>query len=156
MRKISFLAKLNKEGKLRLVEPSEIVKDSYVSKSESNLVSAKILLDNAKLEEAVSLAYYSMYHMLGALLFMTGMKSENHAASIILLKAVFGVDNTDISFAKEERIDKQYYADFQIAAKDVTNAIKTAEKFNEKLLDFISNLNNQKIEEYRKKFEGLV
>ncbi len=124
MKKIIFLAKLNKEGKLRLVEPSETVKDSYIAKSESNLVSAKILFDNSKLEEAVSLAYYSMYHMLGALLFMVGIKSESHAASIILLKAVFGIDNSDISFAKEERIDKQYYTDFQIAAKDVTDAIK--------------------------------
>ncbi len=156
MKKIDFLAKLDKEGKLRLVEPSETVRDSYVAKSESNLISAKILLDNDKLEEAVSLAYYSMYHMLGALLFMVGIKSENHAASIILLKAVFGIDNTDISFAKKERIDKQYYTDFQIAAKDVIDAIKTAEEFNKNLLDFISRLDSQKIEEYRKKFECLV
>lgn len=156
MKKTGFLAKLNKEGKLRLVEPSETIKDSYIAKSESNLVSAKILLDNNKLEEAVSLAYYSMYHMLGALLFLVGIKSKNHAASIILLKAVFGIDNTDISFAKRERIDKQYYTDFQIAAKDVIDAIKTAEEFNKNLLDFISRLNSQKIEEYRKKFEGLV
>lgn len=156
MKKIGFLAKLNKEDKLLLVAPSEIVKDSYVAKSESNLVSAKILLDNAKLEEAISLAYYSMYHMLGALLFMTGIKSENHAASIILLKVVFGIDNKDISFAKEERIDKQYYTDFQIATKDVVDTIQTAEEFNKELLDFISRLNNQKIEEYRKRFEGLI
>ena len=156
MRKIGFLSKLHKEGKLQLVEPSETVRDSYIAKSESNLVSAKILLDNARLEEAVSLAYYSMYHMLGALLFLVGIKCENHAASIILLKAVFDIDNKDISFAKEERIDKQYYTDFQIAAEDVGDTIQTAEEFNKKLLDFISRLNSQKTEEYREKFESLI
>lgn len=136
--------------------PSEAVKDSYIAKSDSNLASAKILLDNDRLEEAVALTYYSMYHMLTALLFKTGIKCENHAASIILLKAVFGIDDKDISSAKEERIDKQYYTDFRIMKEDVMVAIETAEEFNRRLLDFISKLSNQKIEEYRKTFLGLI
>jgi hypothetical protein len=57
MKRPDFLTNLAKEGKLSLVEPSEEVKKSYIQKSESNLVSAKILLDNNRLEEAVSLAY---------------------------------------------------------------------------------------------------
>lgn len=61
MKRIDFLSKLNKEGRLKLVEPSEEIKDSYIAKSESNLISAKILLSNNKLEESVGLAYYSMY-----------------------------------------------------------------------------------------------
>ena len=69
MKRINFLNKLHKESKLQMIVPSEAIKDSYIAKSESNLASAKILLSNDKLEEAVSLAYYSMYHMLGALLF---------------------------------------------------------------------------------------
>ncbi|MBI3623239.1 hypothetical protein HY212_04135 [Candidatus Pacearchaeota archaeon] len=47
MKKISFLSKLKKEGKLELVTPSEEMKQSYVIKSESNLISAKILLGRA-------------------------------------------------------------------------------------------------------------
>ncbi len=156
MRKIGFLAKLHKEGKLQLVESSEAVRDSYIAKSESNLASAKILLENSRLEEAVALAYYSMYHMLGALLFRIGIKCENHGASIILLKLVFGIDNKQISLAKQERIDKQYYTDFRVAEKDVADAVLVAEEFDKKLLDFISKLDNQKIEEYRKRFEGLI
>lgn len=156
MKKISFLAKLHKESKLQLVAPSEAVKDSYIAKSDSNLASAKILIDNGRLEEAVALTYYSMYHMLTALLFKTGIKCENHAASIILLKSVFGMDDRDISSAKGERIDKQYYTDFRIMKDDVTEAVETAEVFNKRLLDFISKLSNQKIEEYRKIFLSLV
>ena len=39
-----FLIKLVKQGKLKLVEPSEEIYKSYLEKSESNLDSAKILL----------------------------------------------------------------------------------------------------------------
>ena len=89
MKKISFLSKLKREGKLQLVSPSETIKDPYLKKSESNLASAKILLENERLEESVSLAYYSMYNMLTAILFQVGIKCENHSASIILLNAHF-------------------------------------------------------------------
>ncbi len=156
MKKISFLAKLHKESKLQLVAPSEAIKDSYIAKSDSNLASAKILLDNGRLEEAVALTYYSRYHMLTALLFKTGIKCENHAASIILLKAVFGMDDRDISSAKGERIDKQYYTDFRIMKDDVMEAVETAEEFNKRLLDFISKLSNQKIDECRRTFLSMI
>lgn len=156
MKRMDFLTKLKEEGKIRIVESSEEIKKSYIEKSESNIISAKILLKNERLEEAVSLAYYSMYHLLIALLFKTGIKSENHSASIILLKEVFGFDNAEISFAKKERIDKQYYVDFHITKEEVKDLIEKAEEFNEKLLDFISKLNNEKIKSYREKFKGLI
>jgi uncharacterized protein (UPF0332 family) len=156
MKKTNFLAKLHKEGKLQIVEPNETLKNSYITKSESNLISAKILLSSNRLEESVSLAYYSMYHMLTALLSRVGIKCENHAASIILLNAVFKIDNKEISFAKKERIDKQYYTDFHVTKEEVKEAVKTAEDFNKELLDFISKLDNQKIQEYRKRFSFLA
>ncbi len=155
MKKINFLAKLFNERKLQLVDPSEEIKQSYLKKSESNLISAKILLENNKLEESVSLVYYSMYHMLTALLFKLGIKCENHSASIILLKELFSIDNSDIFFAKKERVDKQYYTDFYITKEEVLEAVKIAEDFNKRLFDFISKLDNQKIKEYREKLKIL-
>src|SRR3989338_9292281 len=140
MKKINFLKKLRKQGKLELVESSEELKQSYIIKSESNLISAKILLNNDKFEESVGLAYYSMYHLLTALLFKIGIKSENHSASIILLKDLFGQNNKDIFEAKTERLDKQYYVDFIITKKDVEDAIMKAEVFNSKMIDFISKI----------------
>lgn len=156
MTKTNFLNKLNKEGKLEIVEPSEEMKESYILKSESNIVSSKILLNNNKLEESVGLAYYSMYHLLTALLFKAGIKSENHSASIILLKEVYGQDNKDIFEAKAERLDKQYYVDFVITKKDVEDTIKKAEIFNSKMIDFISKVNNEDIKNYRKRFIELI
>lgn len=156
MKKVNFLSKLKKEGKLGLVERSEEIKQSYIEKSESNLISAKILLENNRLEEAVALSYYSRYHILTALLFKTGIKSENHSASIILLEKIFNVDGSDIVFAKKERVDKQYYVDFKITKEEVIDSIKKAESFNSRILDLLSRLTNAELESYRKKFEELV
>jgi len=155
MKKISFLVKLRKENKLSLVEPSEEIKDSYILKSESNIASSKILLENEKLEESIALTYYSMYHILTALLFKIGVKCENHTAAIILLKELFDIGNSDISHAKKDRIDKQYYTDFSITQQEVTEAIKNAEIFNGNLLDFISKINNKDISKYRELFEEI-
>lgn len=91
MKRMNFLIKLKKEGKFGFIEPSEDIQKSYLEKSESNLISARILLENDRLEEAVSLAYYSMYHTLVALLFRIGIKCENHSASIILLRKIFKI-----------------------------------------------------------------
>jgi len=156
MKKTNFLIKIKKEGKLELVKPSEEIKESYIRKSESNLTSAKILLDNNKLEEAVGLAYYSMYNLLLALLFKVGIKSENHSASMIILKEIFLFDNAEIFYAKTERIDKQYYIDFSITKEDIKDTVRKAEIFNSKLIDFISKLNNEDIINYRKNFMKLL
>lgn len=156
MKKSGFLHKLRKEMKLSLVEPSEEIMQAYIEKSESNLASAKILLQNNKLEEAVALVYYSMYHTLTSLLFRTGIKSENHSASIILLKRVFGIDNSEISYSKRERVDKQYYVDFKITKDEVNDAIRKAERFSSKLTDFISRLAYEDIKAYRKKFREII
>jgi len=155
MKKSKFLNKLKKERKLKLVDSSEEIKQSYIKKSESNLSSSKILLDNDKLEEAISLTYYSMYHLLTALLFKIGIKCENHTASIILLKNLFNLNNNAIKTAKKERIDKQYYTDFSIKKQEVLEAIQDAEDFNNLLLDFISKITGKDIKEYREKFEEL-
>ena len=68
MKRINFLNKLRKEGKLEIIDPSEDIKESYLLKSASNLISSKILLDNKRFEEAIGLAYYSMYHFIDCLI----------------------------------------------------------------------------------------
>ena len=156
MKKLDFLKKLKGEGKLKLVKPSEEVKQAYLKKSASYLDSAKLLLKNRKLEEAISMAYYSMYYSLLALLFRVGIKSENHTASILLLKELFDLDNSEILKAKRERIDKQYYIDFEIVKQDVKNMIEIAERFNAKIFDFLEKLSLKEIGEIRKKFKELV
>jgi len=156
MKKSDFFNRLQEEGKLQLVPPSEEIMSSYLKKSDSHLVSAKLLLKNDRLEESVSLAYYSMYYMLLSLFFRVGIKCENHSAAIILLKELFKIDNSLISYAKKERIDKQYYVDFKITKEEVEELIEAAEIFNSIILDFIEKLNSEKIAEFRIKMETLL
>lgn len=156
MTKLSFLANLRKKEVIGLVDPSEEVKQSYIDKSASNIDSAKILLKNSKLEESVALAYYSMYHFVTALFYKVGIKSENHNATIQMLKDIFGIDNTEITYAKKERLDKQYYVNFEITKEEVGEAIKKAEIFNSFIKDFISKVTNDDIKRAREKFNILT
>ncbi len=151
MKKINFLIKLHKKGILQEVEPSEEIKKAYLQRSEESLSSAKTLFKTGNLKDSVALAYYSMYHCLLAALFRIGIKCENHAASIMLLKEVFGIDNSRISKAKSERIDKQYYIDFEVNQEEAENAIRTAEEFIADMNHFIEFLNENSIKEYHKK-----
>ena len=155
MKKINFLNKLHKEGKLQEAEPSEEIKKAYLQRSNESLSSAKALMKIGNLKDAVALAYYSMYHSLLAALFKIGIKCENHAAAIILLKEVFNIENTTISKAKSERVDKQYYVDFEVNKEETENAIKTAEEFISEMNNLIATLNEEKIKELHKKAAAL-
>jgi len=144
------LTKLYHEGKIRIVDPSVQVQAAYRSKSESYLISAKILLENGRLEETVSMAYYSMYYMLLALLFKTGIQCENHSGAMILLEKLYGIDSSRIVAAKRDRVDKQYYVDFEITAVDVTESIEEAEVFCAGLLDYMERLHQGDIVRLRR------
>ena len=148
MKRPSFLNRLFKEEKIKETEPSEEVSKAYLEKSTKSLSSAKALLDIGNLEDSVAMAYYSMYHCLLSLLFRIGIKCENHAAAIIMLKKVFGIENDSISNAKTERIDKQYYLDFVVSDSETKQSIESAEEFISEIKDFIDKLNNDKIEEF--------
>ncbi|QYZ79845.1 HEPN domain-containing protein [Methanofollis formosanus] len=149
MKTQNFLNKLFREGKIRVVDPSVQVQEAYRKKSESYLISAKILLENGRLEETVSMAYYSMYYMVLALLFKTGIKCENHTGAMILLERLYGIDSSRIAAAKRDRIDKQYYVDFAITAEEVKDSIEEAEAFCADLLDFMERLHQGEISRLR-------
>jgi len=152
----TFLKRLHTEGVLNLVAPGNEMKMAYLKKSESHLISAKLLLENDLFEESVSMAYYSMYLSVLALFFATGIKCENHSAAIILLKEIYGVDNTDLWEAKRERLDMQYYVSSAPVRDDVVSLIRTAESFNATLLDIIDRLTNEKIEAFRKELKSRI
>lgn len=159
--KNNFLNKLKAEGKLELVEPSEDICNSYLEKSTDCFKSAKLLLQNNLYENSIGMSYYSMYNLLIALLFRAGIKSENHAGSILLLKLLFGKKDLFklISVAKKERIDKQYYVTTEKseATKEAAqNLLNDAEDFVLKMKLVIKNLSNEYIDEFRETFEALV
>ena len=156
MRRLDFLKRLHKEAALQLVAPSDEMKSAYLKKAESNLISARLLLDNDLFEQSVSMAYYSMYYSVLALFFATGIKCENHTVASWFLADVFGIESTDLESARKERLDKEYYVLAAPVRPEVEARIKTAESFNAVLLDKIERLTQQEIENYRIRFEKLL
>ncbi len=162
MKELNFLKKLKRKGTIKLIESSEEMKSSYLIKADNCLKSAKILFSSQLYENSTSEAYYCIYNSLLSLLFKIGIKSENHSASITLFDKLF--ENKElvkiISWAKEERIDKQYYVETQQivkATKESCNEmILKAEDFLVKMKLLISELSNEKISSARDSFTKLL
>jgi len=155
--KIKKLVKeLKKQGRVKLVQRSDNIPNSYLKKSENSLKAAKILLKQGLLEESLSMSYYSMYNKLLCLLYKIGIKSESHLFSVYVLKEIFNFDNTEILFAKKERIHKQYYPNLNLIKKDALEMIKLSENFSEKLGLFIDKISLEDIEKYRNKLRELI
>ena len=158
MKRPGLLNKLKGAKRLEIAEPSEEICTSYLEKANNCLLSAKILLQNNLYENSISEAYYSMYNSLTALLFRTGIKCENHAGSILLLRKVFRRNDLSraISKAKKERIDKQYYVDSKkdfILTKEIAQEmVKTAEGFLIEMKLFINSMNSSDISRFRESF----
>jgi len=151
-----FYSKIHRQGHLRSVPPSMDMKRAYQRKSESYIVSARILFENGKLEEAVSMIYYSMFYMVLALMFRTGIKCENHSAAIYLLEDLYGLDNSAIIRAKTERIDKQYYIDFTLTLEDIDELMEAADDFNAYIMNFTERMKGREVERFRQKFQEIV
>jgi len=161
MKRRSFLSKLKKEDKLELIDSSNEVCESYVAKASDCLKSAKLLVQNNLYENSISMAYYSMYNMLTALLFKVGVKCENHAGAIILLKKLFEEGNLykTISSAKKERIDKQYYVtskQYKLTKMAAQDMIADAENFLVEVRLLITNFKSSEIVNIREKFGGIL
>lgn len=150
--------RLKEEGKLELVEPSEEICSSYLGKADNCLKSAKILFQSNLYENSVSMSYYTMYNSLTALLFKVGIKCENHAGSIILFNKLF--ERTGlfkmISFAKNERIDKQYYVTSALTKESAQDMLTKAEDFSVQVKLIIRKLGTKDIERIREKLVFLI
>jgi uncharacterized protein (UPF0332 family) len=162
MKELTFLKKLKRKRIIELVESSEEMKSSYLLKAENCLKSAKILFQSELYENSTSEAYYCMYNSLLSLLFKIGIKSENHSASIILLDKL--LENKElvkiISWAKGERIDKQYYVETQqivkVTKESCNEMILKAEDFLVKMKLLISEVGNERINSARDAFSRLL
>ena len=155
MKEQNFLSKLKKEGKLELVEPSDEIKESYLDKSINSLKASQILVKSDLLEESISMAYYAMYHCLLGLMSKCGIKCESHTGNILLLNDLFKEQELHkiISNAKKERIDKQYYVDFEVIRKDAENLINEAQEFTIKIKLMLESFTKNDVDAVRTKFK---
>ncbi len=155
MNTANFLKGLIKTRIVQLVENSEDISLSYFNDSKSYIFSAKLLFNEGRFKEATQLSYFSLYYSILGILFKIGIKSENHSASILLLKEVFEIDNQFALKLKEKRVGT-YYPDFEIERKSLEQTIKETEDFNSFIFNFVSKLDSGKINFYRSKFNELA
>ncbi|MBU0471611.1 MAG: HEPN domain-containing protein [Nanoarchaeota archaeon] len=161
MKKLSFLAKLKKEKKLKLVEPSEEIAKSYLIKSEKCIQVAKLAYEAGIYENAVSEAYYSIYNTVMTLFFKCGIKCENHSGSVLLIKELFQFQKLYSIFSefKKDRIDNQYYMpviDTEPIDKEKCNErIKTAQRFSIELRSYANKITTQYIKNIREQFKKI-
>ncbi|MBS3907683.1 MAG: HEPN domain-containing protein [Syntrophaceae bacterium] len=115
-----------------------------IEKSNEKLKAARVLLKEGFVDDAISRAYYSMFHAASAVLFAEGITVESHSA----LKTMFG-----LHFVKTGKIDKKYgrwlnklkdereNGDYDIFTsfdcKDAGDDIKEAEKFLEEMKKYL-------------------
>jgi uncharacterized protein (UPF0332 family) len=151
----SFIEKLIREGKIKLDEPSKDIAKSYLERSQKSLISSRTLMGIENFNDAVALTYYSMYYSSLALLYFIGIKSENHTGTILLLEEIFNINITDIKNAKKERVDKQYYVDFESTEKEVKEGINVAQDFNSEIKNMIDKMNQSELQKYFEKAKDL-
>jgi uncharacterized protein (UPF0332 family) len=99
-----------------------------------------------------------MYNSLTALLFKIGIKCENHSGSIIIFRRLFEKEDLykTISFAKRERIDKQYYVDLALTKNSAQNLLKEAETFLLEIKLMIKNIRDEDIQRLRDTFSRMI
>lgn len=110
----------------------------HLAKARSKLESARILHKSRKYDDAVSRAYYSMFHAAKAVLELSGIETRTHAG---LIKE-FGLEFVNrgyvdkvlgraLATAQEDRAYADYGIDVEITREDSEAVIRDAEKFVE-------------------------
>lgn len=118
-----------------------------MEKSEAKLKAAKSLLKDGFYDDAISRAYYSIFHAASATLLSEGINVETHSA----LKTIFGLrlikpGKIDRKFGrilsrlKDERENGDYdiFTDFNL--QDAQEAIEQAKEFLEEMKRFLSKI----------------
>jgi uncharacterized protein (UPF0332 family) len=121
----------------------------HLKEAEEKLESARILLQNCKFKDAISRAYYAMYHAARGLLLTRDISPKTHKGLI----QKFGEE-----FVKTEKLSREYstmlakaedlreMADYDVVAhfsiEEAESVVKNAEHFLEKITRIAEELRN--------------
>lgn len=147
---------MNQKRGMRVVKPNGNLCNSYVEKAKKALASMNLNFKADIDEWAASAAYYARYHMVYALLRKCGIKSEIHECTIEAVKFLFSEEITgdllkELTRAKEQRIDMQYYTDRPLDEKALRENVESAPDFVLMLHEIIESVTAEKIETVRRK-----
>ena len=107
-----------------------------IAKSKKLLEAARILFENNFFEDAISRAYYSMFHMAKSALLLKEIEPEKHAGVIAMFALHFVktglVDklySDMLAFAKKEREKSDYEEYREMVRFEAEEVVKNASKF---------------------------
>lgn len=138
---------------LRIVEPSENLKEAYISKAKKALEESS----NVKSDEwKITSLYYCIYFSLYSLLAQIGMKSEIHSCTIEVIKRYFSSHFEEdvglIENALKARNDFQYYFGKEVNEDLKNEFLENAPKIYTKCKNI--SLSENEIKEIRKELEN--
>jgi len=119
--------------------------EASLGRAEKALKSAKLLEQNGELEDAVSRAYYAMFHATRALLFSKGVNAKTHKGAIslfgekIVKQGIMSEEYADMlrkAFDLRQKSDYEIYAETSVEL--VKEVIKNAEQFIEKAKELVA------------------
>lgn len=131
---------MTRESSKRFVEASLL-------RAEKALRSAKLLEENGEPEDAVSRAYYAMFHAARAILFSKDVKAKTHRGTISLFGEKIvkeGVLSREFADMLRKALDLRQKSDYELYAELneelVKEVIKNAGKFVEKIKELLEPL----------------
>lgn len=112
-----------------------------IEKADESLKGAQVLLGSKLYDEAVSSAYYAMFHMTKALLLTINEEPSTHHGLITLFglnfikpKIIEEIYNDMLIDAKESREAGDYDAARKFTKEEATEKVENASKFSERIL----------------------
>ena len=120
------------------------VTEAHLRKAKKKLEAAKKLFQDGFYEDAVSRAYYAMYHAARACLALKGSSPKTHAGVISEFGRLFvATGEVDIAFgkalsiAKEDREDSDYEVLTEISNEEAEKVLNEAEVFIKKIEELL-------------------
>jgi uncharacterized protein (UPF0332 family) len=118
----------------------------YMQKAEKKLVVAKKLLKSGDYEDAVSRAYYAVYHAAQALLLTEGEKAETHKGVVTLFGLLFvktGKFSKNIgkyiANLKDDRESGDYEIFSYVDRESAETAVSEAREFIKEAKEYLQN-----------------
>lgn len=115
-----------------------------IEKSEESFKAAKLLLDTGLYDEAISSAYYAMFHMAKSVLLSVNEEPSTHHGLITLYglhfikpKLMEELYNDMLIDAKESREASDYDAARKFTKEEASEKVDNAMKFNQRISKYL-------------------
>lgn len=140
------------------VEPNDTLAVAYLKKAEEAMEAMHSVASN---DWKISTGYYSLYFSLYAVLMKIGIKSENHACTIVLMQHLLRDFFTPgecemLEKARQARVETQYYIASDVSEAYVGTLARQVPRFLVKCRGIVDGLKEKDVQALRQSFAVLI